>query len=197
MVKDGYLDPLLLAQVRGLSARARLVVDGLHQGLHKSPHHGSSIEFSEHKEYCPGDDMRHIDWKVLARADKYYVKRFQHESNATVHMVMDGSGSMNYGGEERLTKYQYSCVLSLALAQLYLRQQDAVGLVLATDSIEQHIVPRARLSHTSQLCSALESHVPAGGTNLALGLHTVGERARKRGLIYLVSDFLGALDAPF
>ncbi len=195
--RPSLLDPRALARIKGLLLRSRLVVDGVLQGIHKSPHHGSSIEFSEHKEYTPGDDTRHIDWKAYARVDKVYVKKFEQETNLRAYAVLDVSASMGYGADGRLTKLEYASVLAASLGFLLLRQQDALGLVAFAGQVEAAIPARARMSHLSHFCAKLESTVPAGSTRIDLGLRRVVEQARKRGVVHVYSDFFGDEDAAF
>ena len=191
-------DPRALAELKGLSLRCQRVVDGLLQGLHRSPHHGSSIEFSEHKEYSPGDDVRHIDWKAYARLDKHYVKRFEHESNLTAWCLMDASGSMGYKGEQSgLSKLEYASVLAVSLSYVLLKQQDGVGMVSFGDALGKNLSPAARIGHLNRLCSLLEAIEPQGGTNLPGIVRVVGEQAKKRGLVFVFSDFLSDPDADF
>lgn len=191
------LDPRALARIKGLLLRSRLVVDGVLQGIHKSPHHGSSIEFSEHKEYTPGDDIRHIDWKAYARVDKVYVKKFEQETNLRAYAVLDVSASMGYGAEGSLTKLEYASVVAASLGFLLLRQQDALGLVAFAGEVEAAIPARARMSHLSHFCAKLETTTPAGPTRIDLGLRRVVEQARKRGVVHVYSDFFGDEEAAF
>jgi len=129
------LDPVVLARLAGLRLRVRATAEGVLSGLHRSPHHGQSVEFSEHKEYAPGDELRHVDWKAFGKFDKYYVKRFEQETNLRAWLVVDASGSMGYrGAEDRLTKLGYACTLAGTLAHLLVRQQDAAGL-------QDHLAP--------------------------------------------------------
>src|SRR6266436_2471263 len=127
------LDPRVLARIGTLKLRARQIADGVLTGLHKSPHHGQSVEFAEHKEYAPGDEIRHIDWRAFAKLDKYYVKRFEMETNLRALLVVDASGSMAYG-RGPMTKLQYAAVCAGALAYLLSRQGDQVGLCIAGDA---------------------------------------------------------------
>ena len=183
------LEPEALARLKGLHLRARRVVDGLLQGIHRSPHHGSSIEFAEHKEYSPGDEIRHIDWKAYGRLDKYYVKKFEQETNLRAWSVIDVSASMEYGAEGALTKLEYASVLAASLGFLLLRQQDAVGLVTFAEAVEAVLPPRARLGHLTHYCQLLEQARPRGGTSLEAGLQRLSEQLRKRGVIHVFSDF--------
>ena len=190
LVASRLLDPVALARLKGLALRAQRVVDGLLQGIHKSPHHGSSIEFAEHKEYSPGDELRHVDWKAYGRLDRYYVKRYEQESNLRAFFVLDSSASMGYqsGG---LSKFDYSALISVSLAYLLLRQQDAVGALTFGDKVHDLLPPRARNTHLSHLCAMLEKAKVEGTTNLASGLDGIVELAKKRGLIFVISDFFG------
>ncbi len=197
MNEPRFLSPEALARVRGLQLRTRKVVDGLLQGIHRSPHHGSSIEFSEHKEYAPGDDLRHIDWKAYGRLDKYTVKRFEQESNLRAHFIVDASGSMGYGHDGALTKYEYGAVLAVGLGYVLVGQQDAVGLAVCADGVRSYVASRARYSHINNLCQALEEVTPEGGTQLASAFDAIGERSQKRGLAFLFSDLLGDMSATF
>lgn len=191
------LDPRALARLKGLHLRSRRVVDGLLQGIHRSPHHGSSIEFAEHKEYSPGDEIRHIDWKAYGRLDRYYVKKFEHETNLRVFSVLDTSASMGYGAEGTLTKLEYASVLVASLAFLLLRQQDAVGLVTVADDVELAVPARGRMGHLNHLASLLEGVRPGGGTALEAGLARVVDSTRKRGLVLVFTDFFTPLERPF
>jgi len=184
-----HLDPAALAQLKGLTLRARSVVDGVLQGVHKSPHHGVSIEFSEHKEYSPGDEMRHIDWRAVGRLDKLFVKRFEQETNTRAYFVIDTSGSMRYGADGVLNKFDYSGVLAVSLAYLLLRQQDAVGMVTYADKVAAMLPPRARSTHLMQMCDVLAKQSPDGGTSLSTALTALSDVATKKGFIYLFTDF--------
>jgi uncharacterized protein (DUF58 family) len=190
------LDARTLARLKPLAIRARQVVDGLLTGLHKSPHHGSSIEFSEHKDYSPGDEIRHIDWKAYGRLDRYYVKRFEHESNLRATFVVDGSASMGYGSMGT-SKFTYASVLAASLAYLLVHQQDAVGAVVFAGGELHQLPARARMTHLMRLCGALESTAPEGGTALREALTRTSEQATKRGLVFVLSDFFVDLEEPF
>ncbi|MGM0577834.1 MAG: DUF58 domain-containing protein [Myxococcota bacterium] len=191
------LDPRALARMKGLVLRSRLVVDGMLQGIHKSPHHGSSIEFAEHKEYSPGDEVRHIDWKAYGRLDKYYVKKFEQETNLRAWAVVDVSGSMGYGREGTLTKLEYASVLATSLGFLLLRQSDSIGLVTFADDVRAVLPTRGRMSHLTHFCEQLEHARPRGGTSLEAGLRRIMEQAGKRGLVFVFSDFFGDRDSLF
>ncbi len=189
----GLLDPAVLAKLGGLKLRVRAITEGVLTGLHRSPHHGQSVEFAEHREYSPGDELRHVDWKAYARFDKYYVKRYEQETNLRAHLVVDASGSMGFrGAEDRLTKLEYASALAASMAWLLVRQQDAAGLVLASDRVVRAIAPRAAPSHVSNVVEALEQAVPAGETRLGVALDWLVENARRRSTVAVFSDLLDA-----
>jgi len=170
---------------------ARLVVEGFITGLHKSPYQGFSIEFSEHRQYMPGDEVRHIDWKVYGKSDRYYVKKFEEETNLRTYIVLDASGSMNYKfSDQRLTKFQYGCYLAASLAYLMLKQRDSVSLTIFDQEIRNYIPPRGRASHLRAIISALEGAEPSGDTGISEILHSLAKRIIRRGLVILISDLL-------
>lgn len=185
----GFVDPTALARLKGLSLRSRRVVDGVLQGMHKSPHQGASVEFAEHKEYAPGDEIKHVDWRAYARFDKYYVKKYEQETNLQALFVVDASASMAYGAEGALTKFEYAGVVATSLGWLLLRQQDAVGLVKYADAVSEIVPPRSRVNHLSAISTALEKSKVKGGTNLEAGLEAVVQHGRRRGMVYVLSDF--------
>lgn len=187
------LDPAVLAKLGGLKLRVRAITEGVLTGLHRSPHHGQSIEFAEHREYSPGDELRHLDWKALGRFDRYYVKRYEQETNLRAHLVVDASGSMGFrGAEDRLTKFEYASALAASVAWLLVRQQDAAGLVLASDRVVRALPPRAAPSHVGNLVEALEQAAPAGETRLGAALDWIVENARRRATVAIFSDLLDA-----
>lgn len=190
-------DPATLARLKGVTLRAKRVVDGVLQGLHRSPHQGASIEFAEHKEYAPGDEIRHVDWRAYARFDKYYVKKYEQETNLSAFCVVDCSASMGYGADGMLTKFEYAAVMVTTLAYLLLRQQDAIGLVKYAETVSEVLPPRARLNHLHHIASALETARVERGTNLEAGLNAVVEFSRKRGLVFVFSDFFSDTERPF
>src|SRR5687768_4072385 len=160
-----YLDPAILARVGFSPLLARVVVEGFLNGLHKSPFHGFSVEFAEHREYVPGDDLKYLDWALYARTDLYYIKRFEEETNLRCYLVLDRSASMNYG-TGKLTKWDYSCFLATCLAYLMVRQQDAVGMALFGSGPGVFVPPRCRRSHLRQLMTTMVRQAPAGPTDL-------------------------------
>ena len=187
------LDPEVLARLATLKLRVRAITEGMLSGLHKSPHHGQSVEFAEHKEYAPGDDVRRIDWKAYGKFDKYYVKQFEQETNLRAWLVVDGSGSMAYRGRpERLSKLEYASALAASLAYLLVRQGDAAGLVVVADRVVRAIPASAAASHLPQLVAALERVAPAGPTRLAAAVDHVLENAPRRSSVLVFSDLFDA-----
>ncbi|MDX1945125.1 MAG: DUF58 domain-containing protein [Pirellulaceae bacterium] len=184
------LDPRTLAKLRGLSLRARHIVEGYVAGLHKSPYHGFSIEFAEHREYAPGDDLRYVDWKVFGRTDKIYLKQYEDETNLLCYLVLDVSESMRYQSREAaLSKIEYAQCLAAALGWLVLQQQDAVGLATFDSQLRSLIRPSGSPSHLEQLINVMES-APAGKKTAAGPIfHELAERLTKRGVVIVLSDF--------
>nr|AYM53662.1 hypothetical protein [Archangium violaceum] len=183
------LDSQTLARLQGVKLRARAVMEGVLSGLHKSPHQGQSVEFAEHKEYAPGDELRHLDWKAYGKFDKYYVKRFEHETNLRAVMVVDASASMGYRSGA-LSKLEAATTLAGALCYLLVRQQDAAGLAVMTNGRFQDVPPRASAGHLNVLLDALENTAPHGGTNLLSAADHLAEVLPRRSSVVVLSDFL-------
>jgi uncharacterized protein (DUF58 family) len=183
------LDPEVLARLGTLKLRVRSITEGILSGLHRSPHHGQSVEFAEHKEYAPGDDVRRIDWKAFGKFDKYYVKQFEQETNLRCHLVVDCSGSMGWkGAPERLTKLEYGAALAASLAYLLVRQADAAGLLLCAGEVVRSIPPQASAGHLQPILEALSAATPAGPTRLDAAIDWVVEHAPRRSAVVLISD---------
>ena len=183
------LAPETLARMAGVKLRARAVVEGVLSGLHKSPHQGQSVEFAEHKEYAPGDELRHLDWKAYGKFDRYYVKRFEHETNLAAHMVIDASASMSYGSGA-LKKLDVATTLAGAFCYLLVRQQDAAGLSLITGGKVEDIPPRSAAGHLNILLDELEAVKAEGSTDLFSAADHLAERLNRRSLIAVFSDLL-------
>ncbi len=183
-----YLDPRVISRISRMDLRARLVVEGFMSGLHKSPYHGFSVEFAEHRQYMPGDDIKHIDWKVYGKTDRYYVKQFEEETNLKTYLLIDRSASMGYAGSGEISKLQYSTYLAAALSWLLMRQRDAVGLVTFDDKIRKIMPARSVLTYLPELLTELERSQPASTTNIAATLHEIADRIKRRALIILFSD---------
>jgi len=186
------LDPVDIARLGSMSVRARVIVEGAFAGMHQNPHAGSSIEFSEHKEYAPGDDIRRIDWKAVGRVDRYYIKRFEDETEMRTFLLVDSSASMGYG-RKGVTKLAYASYLAAALAYMLAQQGDPAGLMLFDEKTRQFLPPRTRAGHIRDLLVALEAVYAAGRTEPARALAEIGEIADRRSLIVLFADLL---DAP-
>lgn len=187
--RPSLLTPELALRLQALSWRARQVVDGLFTGAHKSPHHGASIEFAEHKEYSPGDDPRHLDWKAYARFDRYTIKKYENETNLRTYLLLDASASMAYG-EGEANKLQFARVLAAGLAYMALRQQDAPGLAVLDESLRAFLPPRGRLGHFAELGESLLLQTATGKTDLAAALDALAERLSGRNRIVLITDAL-------
>ena len=184
-----YLDPSVVARLSHLDVRARLVVEGFIAGMHRSPFHGFSVEFAEHRPYMPGDPLKNLDWKVLAKSDRYLVKQYTEETNLRAHLLLDLSGSMGFRSERAsLSKLEYARSLAAALAYLMLGQQDAVGVMLFGDHPQSYVPPRSVRSHLDVVLKTLAQGTAGGPTKLGPALHELAERIKSRGLIVLFSD---------
>jgi uncharacterized protein (DUF58 family) len=184
-----FLDPAVVARLGTLELRARTIVEGLLSGLHRSPFKGFSVEFAEYRQYIPGDDLATIDWKVYARSDRHYVKKFEEETNLDCHMMLDVSGSMAYG-ERGITKFEYGACLAASLAYLMNRQRDAVGLTAFDERIVTMLPASARPGHLRALLLALDRLRPGRETNVSKPLHQLADLLSKRGMVVLISDLL-------
>jgi len=187
--EKNYFDPKVLAGIANLGLRARWVVEGLMSGVHKSRAKGFSVEFEEHREYSPGDEIRRIDWKALGKFDRYFIKEYEDETNLRAYLLLDASASMNYSSDG-VTKFDYGCTLTASLAYLILKQQDAAGVVTFSNRIESFVPPRAKRDYLIQILHALENRGPAGETNVGKILDDIASQIRRRGLVVLVSDLL-------
>lgn len=187
-----YFDPLVLAKIANMSLRARHVVEGLLSGMHDSPYRGYSVEFAEHREYVPGDEIRHIDWKAYGKFDRYFIKEYEEETNLRAYMLVDASASMDYASTG-ISKFTYSCYLASSLAYLMLRQGDDVGLVTFGSQVLRYIPPRGGVQHLHALVSHLETLQPQGETHLDHVLRELAGKLTRRGMIIVISDLL---DAP-
>ena len=187
-MSENPFDPITLSKIANMELRARLVIDGVLSGIHKSPYKGSSIEFLEHKEYSPGNEIKHIDWKVHARTDKYYIKQFEEETNLKCYIFLDTSGSMGYKSTG-ISKFEYATTLAASLAYLLLKQSDMAGLISFSDKVQQFIPPRSRLTHLHILLNALTKLKTAGKSNISNILKEFIEKIGRRSLIIIISDF--------
>lgn len=183
-----YLRPDVVAKLSNMELIARLVVEGFITGLHKSPYHGFSVEFAEHRQYMAGDEIRHIDWKIYGRTDRYYIKQFEEETNLKAYIVLDGSGSMAYASEGRLSKLEYASYVAAALAHLLVQQRDAVGFVQYDEALRTYMPPHATRSYLREILRALHAVKAGNRTSTSATLHEVAERIKRRGLVILLSD---------
>jgi len=191
--KRKYLNPETVAKLQNMALRARLVVEGYIIGNHKSPYHGFSVEFAEHRAYGPGDEIRHIDWKLYGKTDRFYTKRYEEETNLYSHILLDISNSMNYSSG-KLTKLDYGSYLTAALSYLMLNQQDGVGLGLFHHKLASLLPPRSTKSHLNSVFTHLETITPGHDTNLSSVLHEMAERIKKRGLTIIISDLMDDME---
>src|ERR1041385_1054032 len=182
-----FLSPEILARISSLELIARSVVEGFISGLHRSPYLGFSTDFAEHRQYMPGDDLRHLDWKLLARTDRLYIKKYQGDTNARIHILVDSSASMGYASGE-VSKLQYSQYLASSLAFLGVRQHDSVGLLAFDEDVIEHVPPSSRSGHLRTVLGVIERIAPGRGTALSTQLHLTAEQLTRRGIIVLISD---------
>lgn len=189
-----FLTPLDLQKISNLQVLARQVVEGFCSGLHRSPHKGFSVEFKQHRQYVPGDEIRHIDWRVFGRSDRFYIREYEEETNLRATLLLDLSGSMNYG-RNGVSKYEYATRLAACLTYLMLQQQDSVGLVTFDTKIRKYIPPRSRVSHLRVLIDELQRSQPGGETELGEVFHDLVPKLHRRGLLVVISDCFGDVPA--
>jgi len=185
-----FLDPGVIARLGTMELKARTVVEGFLSGLHRSPYKGFSVEFAEYRQYLPGDDLNTLDWKVYARTDRHYVKKFEEETNLECHLLLDQSASMSYRGGAPMSKLEYGSVLAASLAFLMNRQRDATGLIAFDERIRFRLPAAARPGHLHTLLLALEQLKAGERSNVGRPLHQLAEALLKRSLVVLISDLL-------
>jgi len=191
-----YLEPKTLARLSGLQLRARHIVEGYVSGLHKSPYHGFSIEFAEHREYAQGDDLRYVDWKVFGKTDKVYLKQYEDETNLVCYLVLDVSESMAYKGPNSpLSKLEYAQCVAASLAWLVLQQQDAASLAVFDSETRAYVPPSSSPSHLKQLLSVMEQAPSGKKTATGPIFHDLAERLKKRGVVLILSDLFDNVEA--
>ena len=188
-----FLTPSDLQRISNLQVFARQVVEGFTTGLHRSPHKGFSVEFKQHRQYVPGDEIRHIDWRVYGRSDRYYIREYEEETNLRATLIVDRSGSMEYGGGQpgQVSKFEYATKLAACLSYLMLQQSDGVGLVTFDTEIRRYIPPRSRVSHLRMILNELANGKPGGETELGKVFHDLVPKLHRRGLLIIVSDCFG------
>jgi uncharacterized protein (DUF58 family) len=189
-----YLDPNTLTKLSRIDIIARLVVEGFISGLHKSPYRGFSVEFAEHREYAPGDDLKHLDWKVFGRTDRFYIKQYEEETNLRSNILLDTSESMVYKGAGPLTKLEYGCYVAASLAYMLLQQQDAVGLATFDSEIRRFVPAKSSPAHLRLLLHELNVAAGQRKTNLDTLFHDLAERVQRRGMIVVISDLFYDVD---
>ncbi len=194
MSGPSFLDPAALMSIRNLELRARSVVEGFWHGLHRSPYHGFSVEFTEYRAYVPGDDPRYLDWKLVGRTDRYYIKKFEDETNLRCHLLVDVSRSMTFAGKAGYSKIDYARTVAATFAWFLSQQGDATGLLTFDSQVREYLPTRHRPGHLRQLMLALEKPAEGRSTDLAVPLRRIAELVRKRGLIVLISDLLAPIE---
>lgn len=183
-----YLDPRTLASLEGLDLQARMVVEGYVAGLHRSPYQGFSIEFAQHREYVAGDDLRHVDWKVWSKTDKYYLKQYEEETNLLTYLLLDTSESMGYASSDNVTKLQYAKFIAASLSYLVLQQQDSVGLATFDERLGHYLRPSGQPSQLKELLQLMDTSPAGEKSDVGSIFHDLAERLRKRGVIVVLSD---------
>ena len=190
MSVEKYLKPSVINQIKRLDLRAQFVVKGFLQGLHASPYHGFSVEFSEHRKYTAGDDPADIDWQVFAKTDKYYIKKFEAETNITGYLVMDLSKSMEFTYEQELTKFDYTVCLAASLAYLMISQQDPVGLITFNEKVRASLPPKSKRTQLGNILSLLSNLQPDGETDFVHSVNQIAAMLKNRSLVMIFSDLL-------
>ena len=193
--RASYIDPAALIRIKNLELRAKLVVDGFLSGLHRSPYHGFSVEFTEYRQYSPGDDLRFLDWRLFARSDRFYLKRFEDETNLRCYLLVDLSRSMGFHSAPLdYDKAEYAKTVAATIAYFLTLQRDAVGLITFDQAIREYLPARYRTGHLHRLMICLEHELAGTATDLGLPLEQVARTARKRGVIVLLSDMLAPVE---
>ena len=188
-----FLTPSDLQRISNLQVLARQVVEGFTTGLHRSPHKGFSVEFKQHRQYVPGDEIRHIDWRVFGRSDRYYIREYEEETNLRATILLDRSGSMDYGGDGpgKVSKFDYATRLAACLAYMMIQQSDGVAMVTFDSAIRRYIPPRSRIGHLKVLIDELQNSKPGGETELGKVFHDLVPKLHRRGLLIIISDCFG------
>ena len=190
-----YLNPAIISKLNSLELKARLVVEGFMVGLHKSPYHGFSVEFTEHRPYMQGDNLKDVDWKVYGKTERYFIKQYEEETNLKSYILLDTSKSMDYTSGENITKLNYSVILVAALSYLMIKQQDAVGLSLYSEQIDKYFPPKATRAYLLEILKNLSTVKASSKTNTAASLNSIAEKIKRRGLVVIVSDFFDDINS--
>jgi len=189
-----FLDPSIISKLNSLELRARLIVEGFMVGLHKSPYHGFSVEFTQHRPYMQGDSLKDIDWKVYGKTEKFFIKQYEEETNLKSYILLDISNSMNFGYEKNVKKIHYASTLVAAFSYLMIKQQDAVGLALYSDKIIKYSPPKMSKAYLHEMLKNLSVITPSEKTNTAECLNEIAEKIKRRGLVIIISDFFDDVD---
>lgn len=184
-----FLNPQIISKISNLDLRARLVVEGFMVGLHKSPYHGFSVEFSQHRPYMQGDNLRNVDWRVFGKTDRYFIKQFEEETNLKCYIILDNSKSMSYASDKKISKLNYASTLAAALTYLMITQQDAVSLTIYSDKVNTFLPAKSSYSYLHLILKELALTAPSSSTNTSDALKQVAEKIKRRGLIIIISDF--------
>jgi uncharacterized protein (DUF58 family) len=190
-----YLNPAVISKIKSMELRARLVVEGFMVGLHKSPYHGFSVEFIEHRPYLQGDSLKDVDWKAYGKTEKFFIKQYEEETNLRSYILLDTSRSMSFASSGNITKLEYASTLVAALSYLMIKQQDAVGLALYSDKINSYIPPKATKTYLLQILKQIASLKASSTTNTASSLNLVAEKIKRRGLVIIVSDLFDDINS--
>ncbi len=190
-----YLDPSFISKLNSLELKARLVVEGFMVGLHKSPYHGFSVEFSEHRAYMQGDNLKDVDWKVFGKTEKYFIKQYEEETNLRSYVLLDTSNSMAYSSGDHISKLDYSITLAAALSYIMIHQQDAVGLTLYSEQINKFLPPKSSRAYLQEILKNLVNVQASEKTNTAESLSEAAEKIKRKGLVVIISDFFDDLNS--
>ena len=190
-----FLDPSFISKLNSLELKARFVVEGFMVGLHKSPYHGFSVEFSEHRAYMQGDNLKDIDWKVFGKTEKYFIKQYEEETNLRSYIFLDTSNSMAYSSGENISKLDYSLTLAAALSYLMIHQQDAVGLTLYAEKINKFLPPKSSRAYLQEILKNLVNIQASEKTNTAVSLSESAEKLKRKGLVVIISDFFDDINS--
>lgn len=189
-----FLDPSVIAKLKNLELKARAVVEGFMVGYHKSPYHGFSVEFSQHRPYMQGDPIKNLDWKVYAKSERYYIKQYEEETNLVANIILDSSKSMDFKYSGDISKFEYAKILAASFSYLLLKQQDAVGLALYSDEVKKYIRPKSKRTHLKQILTEIDSTRAAGTTKTSVSFNKIIENINLRGIVIVISDFLDNAD---
>lgn len=190
-----FLNPQIISKISNLDLRARLVVEGFMVGLHKSPYHGFSVEFSQHRPYMQGDNLRNVDWRVFGKTDRYFIKQYEEETNLKSYIILDNSKSMSYASDKKISKLSYAATLAAALSYLMITQQDAVSLTVYSEKVNTFLPAKSSQSYLHLILRELSKLTSSSSTNTSVALNQVAEKIKRRGLIIILSDFFDDIES--